>query len=257
MALSPYASVWIILLFFILHWFASAFAQTFFLHRYSSHRQFEMNRFWEGFWYLFTYLSQGSSYLQPRAYAVLHRMHHAYSDTEKDPHSPHFFDDVFSMMWRTKLVFDDMLYRRNTYELGRRFDKGIPEWLEVDRIANSVASRLLFCVLYTTIYLFFAPSPWFFLLLPVHFLMGPVHGAVVNWCGHKYGYRNFNIKDESRNTSPLDILFLGELFQNNHHKYPGSARFAQRWWEADLTFPVIRVFHFLRILRMKPNASGF
>jgi stearoyl-CoA desaturase (delta-9 desaturase) len=48
-----------------------------------------------------TYIFQGSSFLNPRAYAIMHREHHAYSDTEKDPHSPHFFTDVFQMMWHT------------------------------------------------------------------------------------------------------------------------------------------------------------
>eukprot|EP01036_Dinobryon_divergens_P038408 gene38408-50429_t len=31
---------------------------------------------------------EGSSFLSPRAYAILHRMHHAFSDTKRDPHSP-------------------------------------------------------------------------------------------------------------------------------------------------------------------------
>ena len=40
-----------------------------------------------------------------------------------------------------------------------------------------------------------------YLLLPVHFVMGPIHGAIVNWCGHKYGYRNFDTtRDDSRAT---------------------------------------------------------
>jgi stearoyl-CoA desaturase (delta-9 desaturase) len=42
-----------------------------------------MSKFWERFFYLFAYITQGSSYLSPRAYAILHRMHHAYTDTEK------------------------------------------------------------------------------------------------------------------------------------------------------------------------------
>ena len=80
----------IILLFLILHWYLSLFGQTFFLHRYSAHKMFTMNKFWEKFFYVFSWIAQGSSYLNARAYAILHRMHHAYSDTEKDPHTPHF-----------------------------------------------------------------------------------------------------------------------------------------------------------------------
>ena len=91
-----------ILVLFVLHWQLSVFCQTFFLHRYGAHRMFTMSKGWERFFYLLTYVTQGSSFLNPRGYAILHRMHHAFSDTEKDPHSPRNFRDVFSMMWATK-----------------------------------------------------------------------------------------------------------------------------------------------------------
>src|ERR1700722_11536069 len=95
----------VILIFFLAHWFLSLFCQTFFLHRYASHKMFTMNKFWERFFYGFTVIVQGSSFLNPRAYAIMHRMHHAYSDTEKDPHSPHFFSDVWTMMIQTKDMY--------------------------------------------------------------------------------------------------------------------------------------------------------
>ena len=76
-----------ILVFFIAHWVLSVFFQTFFLHRYGAHKQFTMSHRWERFFYLMTFLTQGSSFLVPRAYAYLHREHHAFSDTERDPHS--------------------------------------------------------------------------------------------------------------------------------------------------------------------------
>ncbi|MCC6725804.1 MAG: acyl-CoA desaturase, partial [Saprospiraceae bacterium] len=82
-----------ILTFFLAHWFICLFFQTFFHHRYASHKMFTMNKFWERFFHLTSYMAQGSSYLIPSAYAVMHRMHHTFSDTEKDPHSPNFFKD--------------------------------------------------------------------------------------------------------------------------------------------------------------------
>ena len=80
-------------------------------------------------------------------------------------------------------------------------------------------------------YFYFATAWWTWLLLPAHYLMGPVHGAIVNWCGHKYGYRNFDNGDASRNTLIFDSVTCGELFQNNHHKYAMSPNFAARWFE--------------------------
>ena len=95
-----------ILLFFIGIWYASLFFQTFFQHRYAAHGAFQMNKFWERWFFILTYLAQGSSYMSPRAYAIMHRMHHAYTDTEKDPHSPNFSSNVFSMMWRTCNIYE-------------------------------------------------------------------------------------------------------------------------------------------------------
>ena len=115
-----------ILIFFISHWFLSLFFQTFFQHRYASHQMFTVNKFWERVFYIQAYLFEGSSYLNPRAYAMMHREHHAYSDTEKDPHSPHFFTDVFQMTKATFKTFADHLQRIKQPEA--RFAGHYPEW---------------------------------------------------------------------------------------------------------------------------------
>jgi stearoyl-CoA desaturase (delta-9 desaturase) len=82
--------------------------------------------------------------------------------------------------------------------------------------------------------------------------MGPVQGAIVNWCGHKYGYANFKNGDHSKNSEPWGIFLLGELFQNNHHKDGKSPNFAQKWFEWDPTFTIMRLMHAMRIIRLKP-----
>src|SRR5438477_3464822 len=96
-----------IIIFFTAHWYLSLFSQSFLQHRYASHRSFTMNKFWERFFYIFAYITQGSSYMSARAYGILHRMHHAYADTAKDPHSPKNFSNFFSMMLHTRKVFAD------------------------------------------------------------------------------------------------------------------------------------------------------
>ena len=196
-----------------------------------------------------TFVFQGSSFLNPRAYAILHRMHHAYSDTEKDPHSPHFFKDVFGMMIRTKNVY--IAYLKHKIEPEPAFRDRYPTWHLIDRIGDHWASRVTFGLLYIAFYWFFAPHWAWFLLLPIHFIMGPLHGAIVNWCGHKYGYSNYDNDDHSKNMLPLDFLMLGELFQNNHHKKPNDPNFAKKWFELDPTYPIIRTLHFLRIIRLR------
>ena len=208
-----------------------------------------MNKFWERFFYLLLLISQGSSFLNPRAYAILHRMHHAYSDTERDPHSPHFFKDVFGMMIATKNMY--LAYLLHKIEPEPAFRGNYPEWTLIDKIGDSWFWRLGCGLLYIWFYVAFAPSAWWFLLLPIHFLMGPIHGAIVNWCGHKYGYSNHDNDDHSKNSLPWDFLLMGELFQNNHHKRPNSPNFASKWWEFDPTYPMMKVMHWLRIIKIR------
>lgn len=241
----------VILIFFFTHWFLSLFFHTFFLHRFASHQMYTTSKGWERMFYLMTWFTQGSSYLVPRAYGVMHRMHHVYSDTEKDPHSPHFFKDVWGMMMHTRNIYNSFVTRTNMPDA--EFTTAyLPVWEKLDRFADHWLTRLSFGIAYTLVYVFFAPSYWWFLLLPIHYLMGPVQGAIVNWCGHKYGYANYKNGDHSKNSEPWGIFLLGELFQNNHHKDGENPNFARKWFELDPTFYVMRFMNFIGIIKLKP-----
>ena len=248
--------MYIVLAVFAVHWYLSLFCQTFFLHRYSAHKMFIMSKPWERFFYLLTYLSQGSSYLSPRAYAILHRMHHAFSDTEKDPHSPHHTKNVFTMMWETKDIYNAVLSRKRAIE--SQFERNYPEWNFIEKLGDSWLSRLGWALLYSAFYILafvYLDMHWvFFFLLPIHFLMGPIHGAIVNWSGHKYGYQNFDNDDKSKNSLIFDFLMMGELFQNNHHKRPNSINFGSKWFEVDPTYPVIKMLNRLKIIEIRKKS---
>jgi stearoyl-CoA desaturase (Delta-9 desaturase) len=245
-----------IILFLVGHWYSSLFCQTFFLHRYASHGQVVMKRFWRKFFHICTFIFQGASYLSPRAYAVLHRMHHAFSDTENDPHSPHFSENPFVMMYKTKEIYQGLYERKILPD--ERFEKNIPEWDTLDKIGDNWFARGAWMVLYTIIYIiaisvFQLPGThWaMYALLPIHFVIGPLQGAIVNWCGHKYGYANYDNQDHSKNTLFWDVFLMGELFQNNHHKWPSRSNFATRWFEFDPLYPLLWVFDKLGIAKIK------
>ena len=239
----------IIIIFFILHWYLSLFFQTFFHHRYAAHNQFTMSKFWERVFYFGSFIFQGSSYLSPYAYAILHRMHHAHADTELDPHSPKYDKNLLSMMWRTKQIYSDIFTGRTPVE--DKYKKGLPKWMSLDIVADKWFTRLLWALVYIAVYVFFATHWWMFLLLPVHFVMGPLHGAIINWFAHKYGYINYKTADTSKNLMPVDFLMLGEGFHNNHHKHQKSPNFGKKWFEFDPVYPVILVLKKLGIITLQ------
>ena len=239
----------IILLFFAIHWYLSLFMQTFLQHRYAAHGAFTMSKFWERFFYLAAYITQGSSYISPRVYAIMHRMHHAYTDTDKDPHSPQNDQNIFIMMWRVR-NFSDSIYQAKK-EIEPRFLKNLPDWPALDKLAHATWSRLGWIALYVLFYVMFAPSAWWFLLLPIHILMVPIQGIIINWFAHKYGSINFKLKNTATNLFKLDIFMMGEAYHNNHHKNPSATNFGFRWHELDPTYVIIRFLNWLKIIRIR------
>jgi stearoyl-CoA desaturase (delta-9 desaturase) len=160
-----------------------------------------------------------------------------------------------TMMWKTKDIYNGFVNGSVVPE--PQFDRNYPVWEKLEKVGDSWISRVSWGVFYSLVYIaafIFADMHWaFFFLLPIHFLMGPVHGAIVNWSGHKYGYQNFDNHDESKNSLIFDVLMLGELFQNNHHKLPNRVNFGTKWFELDPVYPVIKVLHWTRIIKIKPE----
>ncbi len=241
----------IILAFFLAHWYLSVFFQTFFLHRYASHHMFSMSKFWERVFFFLTFIAQGANYLSAYGYGILHRMHHAFADTENDPHSPKYSPSMIAMMWKTKTVYSAINNKEMKVE--DRFLRNAPEWASFDKFAGHNLTRIAWGVLYVLFYLKFATAWWMFLLLPIHFFMAPIHGAIINWFAHKFGYKTHAMSNTSANLLPLDVLMMGESYHNNHHKNDRSANFGERWHEIDPTYYIILILNAFRIIRLKKS----
>lgn len=237
-----------------IHWFASLFCQSFFLHRYSSHKMFTMNKFWERFFYFVTYLLQGPSFLNPRSYAIMHQRHHAYSDTELDPHSPKNSKSLYEMMIKTYSCYQELV--RESLSMTHSQEKGAPVWSKLDHFAVTNFNIYMWVLIYPLIYFLMGVEPIYYLLLPIHFFVGPIQGAIVNWCGHKFGYRNYETEDDSKNTLPIDIPLMGELYQNNHHRLGNKMNFAHRWFELDLTYLFSLPLAYLGIIQFEKSTVG-
>lgn len=248
LTISLTTSLLIIGSFFVLHWYGSLFMQSFFQHRYAAHLQFTTSRLWEKIFYIISYITQGSSYLSPRTYAIMHRLHHAHTDTEKDPHSPTYMNRISKMMWETKKCYSNIY--QGKMKVDKKFTKNLPDWKILDKIGHSWPSRIAWIALYVTFYMLFATQWWMFVLIPIHILMGPFHGAVINWFAHKIGYVNYPMDNTSTNILNFDFLMWGEGLHNNHHKAPGSANFASKWFEFDPLYPIMRAMHWAGIIQL-------
>src|ERR1044071_2537359 len=119
-----------VLLFFLGHHYFSLFFQTFFQHRYAAHAAFRMSKGWERFFYVITWIMQGSSYLSPRAYALMHRLHHAYADTDKDPHSPSYSKNLMDMMLKTWKYYVGIY--DGSIPVEPQYKKNVPDWKFMD-----------------------------------------------------------------------------------------------------------------------------
>lgn len=243
-----------IIIFFIIHWYGSLFFQTFFLHRYAAHKSITMSSGWEKVFYIFTFIFQGSHYLSAYAYGAMHRMHHAFADTEEDPHSPKYSTGIFDMMLKTQKVYQGIRTRKTTVD--SKFTINLPDWKRFDDFASGPWVRLVWAGLYIAFYIVFAPSWVWFLLLPFHFMMSPIHGVIINWFAHKVGYTTFKVKDTSKNLMPVDFLMMGEGFHNNHHTNGHRANFAFKWYEIDPTFQIIKLFNWLGIVQVVKESKA-
>jgi len=238
-----------IFIFILIHWYASLFFQSLFHHRYAAHGMFTMSRNWEKVFHIGCFITQGSSYISAYAYGLMHRLHHAHTDTPADPHSPQNSPNVFTMMWQTRTNYFN-LYTGAT-PADAKFKKGLPQWEAFDRMAHNYYTRLAWVSIYVLIYCMLATAWWQFLFLPVTLAISPLQGVAVNWWAHRFGYRNFRMNNTSRNILPIDILFWGEAFHNNHHMHPSRPNNAMRWFEWDMGYQAMRVLEKVRIIKIK------
>ena len=243
-----------ILILILVHWYTSLFFQSFFHHRYAAHRLCTMSRGWEKFFYWCCFITQGSSYISAGSYGIMHRLHHAHTDTEEDPHSPKNSSNLLVMMWDTRTSYYNIFSKKTMVD--EKFKKDLPQWPAFDRIAHNWITRVLWACIYVTLYILLATHWWQFLFLPLTFAMGSFQGAVVNWWAHRFGYENYKLNNTSKNIFPVDIFFWGEAYHNNHHKHPGRINNADRWFEIDPTYMLMRLMDKLKIIHLNRVVAG-
>jgi stearoyl-CoA desaturase (delta-9 desaturase) len=180
-----------------------------------------------------------------KAWASIHRKHHAKCETEEDPHSPQVFG-IRKVFWQGAELYRQEAANAETL---RKYGHGTPDdWIE-HKLYSRFSWQGLGLMLIIDLALFGAIglSMW-----AVQMLWIPVTAAgVINGIGHYWGYRNFEAPDASTNISPWGILIGGEELHNNHHTYPTSAKLSVKPYEFDIGWLYIRLLQGLGLAKVK------
>ena len=149
-----------------------------------------------------------------------------------------------------KIYLSKHQYKKITVD--EKYTINVPQWKSFDKMASSSISRVMWTILYFLFFLKFATTWWLWLFFPAIMFMAPIHGVIINWFAHIYGYANYKLKDTSKNLLPFDFLMMGEAHHNNHHKHGSRANFGGvRWHEIDPTYIIMKVLHKLGVIKLK------
>jgi stearoyl-CoA desaturase (delta-9 desaturase) len=173
-----------------------------------------------------------------------HRKHHAHTDEEGDPHSPHVgHGSGLAGLWHahtgwlleTQGRADWKQYAKDLYEdpKMRRIGKRFPLYVAASLLLPTAAGFVLHGFTLEG-----AVRGYIWGGLVRIFLVHHITWSVNSIC-HFFGSRRFDIEDRSTNVAWLALPSLGESWHHNHHAFPRSANHGLRWWEVDVSGLII------------------
>jgi stearoyl-CoA desaturase (Delta-9 desaturase) len=243
---------WHDLVVFALLYLPTGFGVTVGFHRLFTHRSFKTSPALRG---VFAVLGSAAIEGPVISWVADHRKHHAFSDKEGDPHSPHGHGEGWRNALRGLLHAHMGWLFIHTDRANR--NRYAPDLVK-DPVVHFVDRTFVL---------------WALMSLAVPFALGYALGGTVVaaltgllWGGavrilvlhhvtysinslcHYFGRRRFATDDESRNLAWLSLLSLGESWHHNHHAFPTSARHGLRRWEVDPSAAAIRVMRRLRLV---------
>jgi stearoyl-CoA desaturase (delta-9 desaturase) len=216
-------------------------------HRLFTHRSFATTPVLRALWAILGSMAMQGPLTQ---WVTDHRKHHALSDREGDPHSPHagHSDGVLGSLKGLVHAHVGWMFRTKGLERGLQYGKD----LYADRMIRTVDRLYLL---------------WVALTLGIPFGIGYLVGGSVSrglqamvWAGllrifllqhstfavnsicHMFGRRTYPARDESRNNWVVALLTFGEGWHNNHHAFPSSAVHGLDRGQVDVAGLVIRGF---------------
>src|SRR5581483_653758 len=177
----------------------------------------------------------------PISWVATHRIHHAFTDREGDPHSPRDGAWWSHMGW----IIRGEGFHNKTAGLSRyapdlakdRFYVWLTHWHWVTQVALGL--------------ILLAIGGWPYVMWGVFVrVVFSWHATwFVNSAAHIWGSRRFETKDDSTNLWWVALISFGEGWHNNHHAYPAAARHGLAWYEIDVNWYGIRVLQLLGLAK--------
>ena len=176
-----------------------------------------------------------------------HRKHHAFTDEDGDPHSPHGhgggFKGAVHGLWHAHMGW---LWQTQGAAQKRRYAKDLLEDQGLRRISKNFPWLVLAGLLIPTALGYALTGTWMGALtgylwggLVRVFLVHHVTWSINSVC-HFFGSQRFDLEDHSTNVFWLALPSLGESWHHNHHAFPRSAVHGLRWYEIDVSGLIIR-----------------
>lgn len=197
------------------------------LHRYYSHKSFEFKSI--ALKWLCTLIAILTGRGSPLGWVYVHRLHHAYSDQEGDPHSPHSlgfklfgFRHIEDHSGKMKVFLVKELMTKEHLFINKWYFAIIGGWLVLLALIN-------------------VDLVYFAWVLPV--MLVQLSQNCFNYFAHMHGYRNFETRDTSTNNFWLWPFILGDAWHNNHHSNAASLSTKIKPWELD---PIAYVTTFIK-----------
>jgi stearoyl-CoA desaturase (Delta-9 desaturase) len=222
-------------------------------HRMLTHRSFQTYKPLE---YLWAFLGSMAVQGPVIAWVADHRKHHAHTDAEGDPHSPHVGhgDGVLGALRGLWYAHMGWLFDAHGRADGEKYARDLVE----DRGMRLMSRQFLSIVLIGLL----IPAGLGY-LLSGGTLKGAITGLIwgglvrifmlhhvtwsINSVCHFFGRRRFDVDDHSTNVFWLAPLSFGESWHHNHHAFPRSAVHGLKRWELDPTAWMIKAMRKLRL----------
>jgi stearoyl-CoA desaturase (delta-9 desaturase) len=218
-------------------WIAGSWGIGMGYHRLLTHRGYKTSKPVEYFLTLCGTLGLQSGAIN---WVTTHRLHHAFTETDKDPHSPHNGTYWAHMGWifrGTAQNQDEATQQRYSPDLVK--DKVHVFMSNYYWVTPIIAAVILFAIGGFSMVL------WGVFLRQV---IGWHSTWLVNSATHLWGSRRFETRDDSRNNGLIAAVTFGEGWHNNHHAHPRSAKHGLTWYEFDVNWVQLKLMEKLGLI---------